>query len=336
MLSFTNPPFSAGSTISDLRYFIGYEAQLDAITVRAIAPQATSINIVGDKRIGKSSLLYHFCQTYEQRIESRGKNPRNFLALYLSLQQGNCQLRSSFYQVVAEGLGNYLDPRFQWYNQPRRLLNALRATSFNDASFYQTMMLFKEVGILPIICLDKIEALFQHPQEFNRDFYDNLRSLMDINALMLVITSRKSIKVYSRRHNLTSDFFNVGHTIRLQGFTEQEAKDLVSLPQSNNPSLPAALNEKEQKIALEWGGKNPFLLQLAGLCLWEAKELNYDIKWAKKRFNNEAQGIKTYHRIWRKCGLILKFLCWNLPVRLGRVGRLVGANLGDMGDGIVG
>ena len=336
MPSYSDPPFSAGAIISDSRYFVGYEAQLDKITNRAIAAQPTSINIVGDKRIGKSSLLYHFCQTYEERIESRGENPRNFLAVYLSLQQGNCKLKSGFYQVVAEELSKNLDKRYEWYNKPKKLLQALKATSFDTASFYRAMMLFREVGILPIICLDKIEALFQHPEEFNKDFYDNLRSLMDSNALMLVITSRKSIRVYSERNKLNSDFFNVGQSINLKGFTDKEAKDLVRLPESNISSLPAALEQKEQQIALEWGGKNPYLLQLAGLCLWEAKERNKDINWARKRFNNEAKGIETYHRIWRKCWFILKWLLWNLPVRLGKIGRFLGANLGDIGDGVVG
>lgn len=120
MLSDT-APFHAGSIISDSRYFIGYQEQLDTITVRAISAQPTSINIVGDKRIGKSSLLYHFCQTYEQIIESRGIDPRKYLAVYLSLEAGNCQHKSSFYRVVAEELCKNLEQRYSWFGQPQKL-----------------------------------------------------------------------------------------------------------------------------------------------------------------------------------------------------------------------
>ncbi len=335
MLSDT-APFYAGSTISDPRYFVGYQEKLERITARAISAQPTSINVVGDKRIGKSSLLYHFCQTYEQRIESRGKNPREYLTVYLSLEQGNCQKKSSFYRVIAEELYKNLEQRYSWFGQPRRLIQALQANNFNTESFYEAMVQFREQHILPIICLDKIEALFKHPEEFNDGFYDNLRSLMDNNGLMLVIASREELNVYSRRKKLTSSFFNVGQVIVLEGLTDNEARDLVRLPQTTIPGSEAVLNENEQQTALEWGGRNPYLLQLAGLYLWEAKRLNEDISSAKKRFDRQARGISANHTIWRRCLLLLKELFWGLPRKLGQIGKFVGSNFGDIGDAIVG
>ena len=329
-------PFYAGSTISDPRYFVGYREQLDTITVRAVSAQPTSINIVGEKRIGKSSLLYHFCQTYEQRIESRGKDPRNYLAVYLSLQQGNCQYKSGFYRVVAEELSKNLKQRYDWFRQPRELIQALNANHFDTASFYQAIIQFRDLGILPIICLDKIEALFKHPDEFNDDFYDNLRSLMDCNALMLVIASEKNLQVYSRRKNLTSSFFNLGQVMILEGLTNNEARNLVRLPENKIPHSQAVLNDKEQRIALEWGGKNPYLLQLASLYLWEARKSHKEISWARRRFNRQAKRISAHHSIWRRFLLSLKWLLWRLPAKLGQIGKFVGANLGDIGDGIVG
>ena len=332
-------PFYAGSTISDPRYFVGYREQLDTITVRAVSAQPTSINVVGEKRIGKSSLLYHFCQTYEQRIESRGKNPRNYLAIYLSLQQGNCQYKSGFYRVFAEELSKNIEPRRSLFGQSRELeelIQALNANNFDTESFYQACVRFRDLGILPIICLDKIESLFKHPDEFNDDFYDNLRSLMDCNALMLVIASEKNLQVYSRRKNVTSSFFNVGQIRILSGFTENEARSLVRLPENKIPNSQAVLNEKEQQISLEWGGNNPYLLQLAGLYIWEARECNKELSWARKRFNLQALGISTHHNILRHSLLFLKWLFWQLPTRLGKIGKFVGTNLGDIGDGIVG
>ena len=323
-------PFYAGPLISDLRYFVGYREQLDTITVRAVSAQPTSINVVGEERIGKSSLLYHFCQTYEQRIESRGKNPRKYLAVYLSLQQGNCRYKSGFYRVVAEELSKNLEQRFSWFGQSRglrKLIDALNENYFDTASFYQVIVQFRNLGILPIICLDNIEALFKHPDEFNDDFYDNLRSLMDRSALMLVIASYQKLDVYSRRKNLTSSFFNLGQVIMLEGYTDNEARDLVCLPKTNIPSSQSVLNDQEQQLALEWGNKNPYLLQLASLCLWDAQQLNRDLDWARRKFNDQ---------ILPKHIFFLKWVFWLLPMKLGKIGRFVGANLGDIGDGIVG
>jgi hypothetical protein len=62
--------------------------------------QPTSVNVVGDKRIGKSSLLYHFSQTWEQRVPE----PSRYVVIYLSLQDADCHSEIGFYQAVAEAL----------------------------------------------------------------------------------------------------------------------------------------------------------------------------------------------------------------------------------------
>lgn len=331
-----NAPFYAGSIITNPKYFVGYEHQLDTITNRAVSVQCTSINVVGEKRIGKSSLLYHFCQTYQERIQSRGKNPRDYLAIYISFEQGNCQRKSSFYHVVAAELSNNLQKRYSWFGQPRKLIQALQDNNFNTESFYAAIEKFRDIGLLPILCLDKFETLFKHPQEFNNGFYDNLRSLMDNHGLMLVIASEKDIRIYSRQKKLTSSFFNLGEVMKLEGFSENEARDLVRLPHSTISSSEAVLNENEQQFALEWGGRNPYLLQLAGLYLWEGQQTRQNLDSIKKRFDRQAKGISANHNIWRKSFLALKWLFWRLPVKLGQVGRFVGTNLGDIGDAIVG
>ena len=329
-------PFYAGSTISDPRYFVGYQEQLDDITNRAIGAQPTSINIVGKKRIGKSSLLRHLCQTYQEKIESRGENPRKYLAVYLSLQQGNCQQKPGFYHVVAEELRTNLEQRYNWFKKPRKLIDALRASNFDTDNFYQAIVQFRDFGILPIICLDKVEALFKNSEEFNDSFYDNLRSLMDRNTLMLVIASEKKLTIYSKEKKLTSSFFNVGQVIMLEGFTDNEARDLVRLPKTTVSDSQAVLNDKEQQTALDWGGNNPYLLQLAGLYLWDAKQSNQDISWAKKRFDRQAKGISANHSIWRKILLFLKWVFWRLPVKLGQTAQFIGTKLDELQAWIIG
>ena len=146
MLSDT-APFYAGSTIFDSRYFVGYEEQLNTMITRAINVQPTSLNIIGANRMGKSSLLQHFCQTYEQRIESRGNEPNKYLAIYLDLQQRNCQQQSSFYQVVTEELRENIENRYSWFGQPRKLMQALSSNHFDSENFNQAIYQFREKGI---------------------------------------------------------------------------------------------------------------------------------------------------------------------------------------------
>jgi hypothetical protein len=104
------------------------------------------------------------------------------------------------------------------------------------------------------------------------DFYDNLLSLMDRGSLMLILASRKNLDIY---RNISS-FFNLGLVCSLTGLTEGEASDLVRFPERNVHGNTAVLSETKQKLALQWGKRNPYLLQLSGCCLWEALTSDHD------------------------------------------------------------
>ena len=329
-----NAPFIAGPVINESQYFVGYEEQLKTITTRAISAQPTSLNIVGVRRIGKSSLLKHFCRTYIEKIQSRGEDPKKYLAIYIDLEQIRCRSKSGFFQVVADELRRNLEQNYAWYGQPDILIQALTANSFDTDNFNQALVKFRDEGILPIICLDKIETLLKYPNEFKDDFYDNLRFLMGLNALMFVIASEKTIKVYRDQNKLNSAFFNDAQTIMLEGLTENEARDLVRLPKNAQ----AVLNDDEQKIALGWGGRNPYLLQLAGLYLWEAQsqQSNKNLAWAKKQFDRNARGISPRHTIRRKCLLGLKWLFWSLPKKIGDGVKFIGSKFGDISSWLMG
>ena len=327
-----NAPFIAGPIIDDSRYFVGYQEQLDMITARAISSLPTSLNIVGVKRIGKSSLLKHFCRTYIDKIQSRGQDPKKYLAVYIDLEQGTCRSKSSFFQIVADELKRNLEQNYAWYGQPDILVQALTANSFDTDNFNQAMVKFRDHGLLPIICLDKIETLLKHPDQFKDDFYDNLRFLMGLNCLMLVIASEKIIKIYRNQKKLTSTFFNDAQTIMLNGLTENEARDLVRLPQTTIPNTQAALNDLQQQVALHWGGKNPYLLQLAGLYLWEARENNKTKAWARKKFDQDAKG----NNIWEKIILFLRWIFWSFPRKIGDGVKFIGSKFGDISSWLIG
>ncbi len=59
-------PFVAAGMIEDPRLFVGRKDELHAIASRMQGDQPTSINIVGEKQIGKSLLLHYFVLTWQQ------------------------------------------------------------------------------------------------------------------------------------------------------------------------------------------------------------------------------------------------------------------------------
>ena len=272
-------PFIAGPKITDPRFFVGRKEELQAITSRMTAARPVSVNVVGQRRIGKSSLLYHFFQTYEQRVSE----PTRYVVIYLSLQDKRCQREEGLYQAIARQL---------WHNltvqRNPALMEPLRVQSFNRLAFCAAMGQYKRQGVLPVLCLDEFGPLFRYPEEFDNGFFDNLRSLMESSVLMLVVASHRKLEFYQRRHKLTSAFFKLWQVLPLSELTEEEAKALVCLPASTIKGATAALSMQEQDLALQWGRRHPYLLQLAASLLYEAGQSGRDGNWAKAEFKKEA------------------------------------------------
>ncbi len=321
-------PFSASGMITDPQYFVGRREELNYLTARMEGAQPTSVNVVGKECIGKSSLLYHFYQTYEERVEK----PEKYVVVYLSLQDVNCQQEKTFYEAVAEKFLAQSKVKRQ-----RNLKSPWRNSSASRQSFSQAIQAWKQTKVLPVLCLDKFEKWLNKPQEFDNDFYDNLRSLMDSNVLMLVIASKSNLKRYGKENNFTSDFFNLGQVLTLNGLTELEAQDLVKLPCGNN----SGLSVDKQRLALAWGERHPYKLQLAGLCLWEAENQTppKDEEWAKEKFlescpvTKQRQGSQpSIHKLIKP----LHWLFWQLPLQLGRLATGIGNNLDDLSNRLLG
>lgn len=275
-------PFLAGPMIDKPQYFVGRQAELDYINSRIMGMGSSSINVVGKQGIGKSSLLYRFCQTYEQRVE----NPRRYVVIYLNLQESNCQRENGFYLAAARQLLNH--PLVK--AKPELIRPWKNIKSLDRQSFSGAIGEWKRQGLLPVICLDEFEALFRYPKQFNDGFFDNLRFLMNSNILRLVVASHRKLEFYQRRYKLNSHFFNgFEQVLPLGELKEEEARELVSLPERMGAK--AALSTEEQHLAREWGGGHPFLLQLAASLLWQAHQQGFDVSWAQAKFEKVARRI---------------------------------------------
>ncbi|GET43036.1 nSTAND1 domain-containing NTPase [Microseira wollei] len=275
-------PFLAGPMIEKPQHFVGREAELDYITSRIMGIGSSSINVVGKQGMGKSSLLYRFCQTYEQRVE----NPRRFIVIYLNLQESHCRRENAFYLAAARQLLNH-----PLVKAKPELMRPWKNIKFLDRqSFSGAIGEWKRQGLFPVLCLDDFEALFRYPKHFNDGFFDNLRFLINSNILRLVVASHRKLDFYQRRYKLTSSFLNgFEQVLPLGELTEEEAWELVSLPERMGAK--AALSTEEQHLAREWGGGHPFLLQLAASLLWEAHQQGLDVSWAQAKFEQVARRI---------------------------------------------
>jgi uncharacterized protein len=306
--------------------FVGRKDELKFIQSQMTGPQPTSVNIVGPHKIGKSSLLWRFyqkCRNHRQYASSR------YAVIYLSFQDGECQTENTFYQAVAQKLSEV--PVIQ---AKRSLVTAFSAANWEGSTFSQAIKLCEAEKILPVLCIDKFEALFQesYREKFDEGFYDNLHSLINNSALMLVLASLETLDSYRTKYKLTSSFFNVGSECLLERFSEAEAQKLVELPKGNIVGATPALTETNQRLALEWGERHPVLLQLAGRYLWEAQQRRKNVNWAKQNFQNQARVVlqlPTPPKRPQKFWLWLRWLVWDMPIWVGNFAKNSGLKLAD-------
>ncbi|MDU9048678.1 MAG: ATP-binding protein [Candidatus Electrothrix sp. Rat3] len=286
-------PFVAGPMITDPSRFVGRREELALLARRMDGAQPTSVNVVGERRMGKSSLLYHFFQTWEQRVSS----PSRSVVIYLDLQAKTPPSETAFYQALGRELAR--QPAVQRVESLRRSLLAPPRTYQDFATLLEQ---FTDHVLLPVFCLDEFEILLKCGDPFTDSFFDRLRGCMNAGQLMFILSSHRPLDVYAGQQNLTSAFFNLGHVVKLGEFSEDEAEELVRLPVDGEPALDA---EKRQ-LALDWGGRHPYLLQMAGTVLFEAHQLGKSIRWAKKRFKEQQCRIKPVSVWKRRAGWILK------------------------------
>jgi uncharacterized protein len=139
-------PFVPGPMITDLRLFVGRKDELQSLITRMTGVQPVSINVVGERRIGKSSLLHHFFQTWGQYVQ----NANNYIVIYLSLQNLIFQSRNGFYEEVIKGF------RIRATTEGRNNLTSIFSmSSFDHISFTQTLEQLKQNNVLPVLCLQR-------------------------------------------------------------------------------------------------------------------------------------------------------------------------------------
>jgi uncharacterized protein len=310
----TRCPFIADKMLTEQEFFVGRQAEIRFVMGMMTNAQSTSVNIVGARRIGKSSLLYRICQDYENLLVTYNRQPTEFIVVYLSLADARCQGVDNFYQAIADKL-----LARQTVQANLSLADPLRVQPLDGRAFNRAMEAWKLAGVLPVICLDDFETLLKNIQQFNDGFYNNLRSLIDGKLLMLIIASRSKIEDYRRQYKLTSNFFNLTQHLELKVFTDSDALALVRLP-SGNP----ALSDTRQKTALAWGENHPFRLQSASRYLWEARQQDLPEGWAEQQFRAADRQIQ-------QSGNILK-RGFRAVARLGKLGQTVGDSIDDWGN----
>ena len=325
-------PFTYSGRIEKPEDFIGREAELRYIFDRlgpvAETGQPQSISVVGDRRIGKTSLLYYLAQVYRQRLSQ----PDAYLFAHLDLESAACQTVPGLLGAILQALLGQIDGKSKVARNLRDQRQAIAAG--HQVTLVEFEEAIKDIARLPgarlwpVVCLDEFEFLAQYPDRFTEAFYNSWRSLISANQIIFVIASMRPLIDLAQDGGFTSPFFNVfDRILRLGDFTPAEAHKLLD----RGRACDRPFSDEECRRILHMAGRHPWHLQVAGALVYDAKAGGQAVDWreveqryklqvhpATSRPSNGGPAVLT---VVRRVLLAVD----RLLVQLGRLSKRLGA-----------
>ncbi len=203
-------PFTNRGPVTNREDFFGRKDELETIVSRLRTMQ--SVSVVGERRIGKSSLLYHLMLTGAERLEDE-----RYRFVYFSLQDAHFQTLAGFCATVLRKLG--LNSAGVADGQSA----AAKLVAFTDE--LETLTAASERVVL---CLDEFETTFKQRDEFGDGFFEHLRSQLELCKFACLTATRDSLQQLRLDGKLTSPFDNIFTKVALGDFTEVEAAEFIA------------------------------------------------------------------------------------------------------------
>lgn len=234
-------PFTESRMIKNPSKFFGRKEELHHIVNRLQNMQ--SVSIVGERRIGKSSLLYHLYQTGSERLGE------NYRFVYGDLQDvRNHSEAGKLFTNLLKGLNVPFAPQ--------------DTVQRNLIEFSECVEQVKESGQHVVLLFDEFEELLQHRDAFPEDFFDQMRVLMNNGSLAIVTGSQRPLRDLCLDGKLSSPFYNVFSRIDLEEFTEDEAADFLNADWGID-----RFSEDEVTFVVSYPQyRHPLILQI--ICYW--------------------------------------------------------------------
>ncbi len=254
--------------------FFGRAKELSRVLSRVGGQRPQSVSIVGERRIGKSSLLFHLTWP-EVRKRYLGQDG-DLLVVFFDLQQLHDLPPEQFLQLLSDRIGKTTGE------------TGPGATAGGYREFQAVLERLAATGKRLILLFDEFDAITSNPL-FRKEFYSFLRSMANNHAVSYVTSSRVELQALCHSAEIAdSPFFNIFSNLYLRPFDRSEALDLITIPseQAGRPLAPYA----DQIIDI--AGYLPFYLQIACSacfdCLEESPGQPLSLPAVETRFLEEA------------------------------------------------
>jgi hypothetical protein len=257
-------PFTYGNPISDPHRFFGREWEVKQIFGRLRNKEFESSSVVGERRIGKTSLLNYLSDPAIRA--ALGLGPEHCSFVYVDLQLVDATMGP-------EELWRWLLTLIRRQCQDteiRSLVTTLegcrRLRTFDLDELFQQI---DDRGHQVVFLLDEFDRVTRN-ENFAPDFYFGLRSLVIRHKVALVTSSRlELIELCHSPAVRSSPFFNIFANINLRQFSPEESRLMIS---RSLDGTAVRFSAAELKHVRDLAGLQPYFLQMACWLLYESHQ----------------------------------------------------------------
>lgn len=288
-------PFTYGNPISDSTRFVGRRLLVEQIYSRLRNVEFESSSLVGERRIGKTSLLNYIADADVRRAHGLRTDQVIFVYVDLALLDA-MTTPTRLWQYLLRQIIPHLsetdaEPLHDALREPQALDNFTLAEVFDRLDAKQSHV---------VLLLDEFENVTRN-QNFSPDFFYGLRSLAIHHHLALITSSRRELIELTHSEELrSSPFFNIFANINVRLLTEQDARALIdnALSETRVRFTPAEIDS-----VLRTAGTHPFFLQTACHFLFDAHTQNLDADARSEFWDQKFRLEATSHlaEYWRHC-----------------------------------
>ena len=280
-------PFTFGNPIRDPARFYGRSEDIRQIVNRLRSSAHESTSVVGERRIGKTSLLKHL------DTPQVGLPLEEYCMVYIDFQGLTDITPARFWQRVLGKIERAIClPDLVPEIQKIRKLEGFDVFDLEDLFEF-----ISDEGLTTILLLDEFEYITQNPN-FGSDFFGGLRALAIHQNLPLVTATRRELVDLCHSDEIKgSPFFNIFANVVLRPFSREEVHEMLD---SYLAETGLTFSRQERKMVTGLGGGYPFFTQMAGHYLVEGKQKNLDGEALLREViaNFDAQSDSHFNYMW--------------------------------------
>jgi hypothetical protein len=287
-VSATATPKQAGENVDPFIYgtavppemFVGREEIRDVIKGR-VGHYYTlqSLSIVANRHMGKTSLLRYVSQNCQELFPSE----YDYAAVYIDAMDPRAHTSQGFMRILRRNTKSQLGHEL-WPEKDDGKLTILNE-SLEDLAVYD--------GVRLVLLLDEWESVMAY--QGMDALLEALKSIGSRGIIGMITATAYLLTDLKEQGKLTSPFPIIFKSVYLGNMPRSEWVELIREGFARSGMTPG---EFDYALVGELAGGHPYLTQLAGSLIWQARHKDWDEAGIRTAFKQEAQMI--FSSIWQR------------------------------------